>query len=137
MKFDIKSILILVLLLTTLIFGYKWFFGSDSASAERIKQLEQEYKELEKKKKENEVQINALKASFDTLKLKDDSLKVELNRLEGETKHAEIVAAQSKNRLSKLQAELAETRHKIEEFKKSPPNREGDNLLQSLKNKTQ
>lgn len=137
MKLDLKSILILLLLATTLIFGYKWFFSSDSASKERVKQLELEFKELEKKKMENELKLNALKASFDILKSKDDSLKLEVSRLEKETVAAEISAAASKARFANLQAELAKTRRKIEEFKKNPPIKTEDELLQSLKNKTQ
>ena len=137
MKLDLKSILILVLLLTTLIFGYKWFYSNGSASKERIKQLELEFKELEKKKLANILEIDSLKNVFNLLKLEDARLKEELIKLENEARLAEITAAQSKQRFAELQAQLAETRRKIEEFKKNPPNRTGDALLQSLKNKTQ
>ena len=137
MKLDLKSILILVLLLTTLIFGYKWFYSNDSASKERVKQLELEFKELEKKKLANNLEIDSLKNAFNLLKLEDARLKEELVKLENEARLAEITAAQSKEKLAKLRAELAETRRKIEEFKKNPPNRTGDVLIQSLKNKTQ
>ena len=44
MKIDIKTILILVFILTTLIFGYKWFFTDNKAAKEKIKELEAEYK---------------------------------------------------------------------------------------------
>lgn len=137
MKLDLKSILILVLLLTTLIFGYKWFYSNSSASNERVKQLELEFKELEKKKLANNLEIDSLKNAFNLLKLEDARLKEERVKLENEARLAEITAAQSKEKLAKLRAELAETRRKIEEFKKNPPNRTGDILIQSLKNKTQ
>jgi len=50
MKFDIKTILILILLAASTIFGLKWFFSGNDASKEKIKQLEAEYKKLEQDK---------------------------------------------------------------------------------------
>jgi predicted negative regulator of RcsB-dependent stress response len=38
-QLDIKSILILILLGLTILFGFKWFFSGDKASKERVKQL--------------------------------------------------------------------------------------------------
>ena len=49
MKLDIKSILILILLGLTLLFGFKWFFSGDKASKERVKQLEQQLQEITSK----------------------------------------------------------------------------------------
>ena len=43
MKLDIKSILILILLGLTLLFGFKWFFSGDKASKERVKQFGKDY----------------------------------------------------------------------------------------------
>ena len=42
MKFNIKNTIILVLLIVAILFGYRWFIGGDSASKERVKQLEKE-----------------------------------------------------------------------------------------------
>jgi hypothetical protein len=36
-----------------------------------------------------------------------------------------------------MKKDLEQTKQKIEEFKKNPPNRTGDDLLNSIKNKTQ
>ena len=65
MKLDIKSILILILLGLTLLFGFKWFFSGDKASKERVKQLEEDYKKLEKDKEAAEAKIAAWKEIFD------------------------------------------------------------------------
>ena len=135
-KDKLYLILISILLLTALIFGYKWFYSGNSASKERVKQLETEFKELEEKKKASDARIKYWETNFATLQAKSDSLKAEIDALERQTKAAEAEAKKSKARFEELSKELAKTRHNIEEFKKNPPNRTGDLLLESLKNKT-
>jgi F0F1-type ATP synthase membrane subunit b/b' len=49
---------------------------------------------------------------------------------------AEKEAKNSNAKFSKIKKELSETREKIEEYKKNPPNRTGESLLESIKNKT-
>jgi predicted nucleic acid-binding Zn-ribbon protein len=136
MKLDIKSILILVLLGLTLLFGFKWFFSGDNASKERVKQLEQEFKDLENQKKTVDLEITSWRAKSDSLKQLDIKLQAELVKQEAQTKKAEIEANRSRANLDKLRGDLAETQRKIEEIKNNPPNRTGDALLESLKNKT-
>jgi chromosome segregation ATPase len=136
MKLDIKSILILILLGLTLLFGFKWFFSGDKSSKERVKQLEQEFKELESQKKLVDLEIATWVAKSDSLKKLDVKLQAELAKQEAQTRKAEEEANKSKDNLDKLKKDIAETQHKIEEFKNNPPNRTGDALLESLKNKT-
>jgi chromosome segregation ATPase len=135
-KLDIKSILIIFFLLTTLFFGYRWFFGRNSASEERVKQLDAQFKELEKQKAENEKQILFWRKRFDSLQVDEERLKLELEKLTEKTRVAELEAEKSKGKLDKLRKEIMETRKKIEDFKKSPPVKTEEELLQSLKNKT-
>lgn len=135
-KDKIYLIIIAVLFLFAAVTGYKWYFGSNSASKERVKQLEKEFSELEKRKKESDLRIAQWQSKFDSLKVEDSKLLMEIERLHKETQLAEIEAAKSKGKLDGLRKELAETRKKIEEFKKNPPNRTGESLLESLKNKT-
>ena len=135
-KDKIYLILIGTLLLISLIFGYKWFYGGNSASQERVKQLEAQFKELEEKKKASDEKIKYWETQFASLQAKSDSLKAEIDALEKQAQTAEADAKKSKAKFEALSKELAETRHKIEEFKKNPPNRTGDLLLESLKNKT-
>jgi chromosome segregation ATPase len=135
MKLDIKSILILVLLGLTILFGFKWFLSGDSASKERVKQLELQFDSLQKQKAAVDIEINSWKAKSDSLKQLDIKLQSELVKQEAQTKKAEIEANKSKANLDKLRHDMAETKSKINDFKNHPPNRTGDSLLQSLKNK--
>ena len=95
-----------------------------------------EFNELEEKKKASDARIKYWETHFAALQAKSDSLKAEIDALERKTKVAEAEAKKSKARFEELSKELAKTRHNIEEFKKNPPNRTGDLLLESLKNKT-
>lgn len=136
MKLDIKSILILVFLGISIFFGLKWFWSGDSASKERVKQLEKEYKLLEEQKKAVDIEIVTWRAKSDSLKKLDLKLQAEITKQELLTKKAELDAQKSKANLDKMRQDLAETKSKIEEIKNNPPNRTGDALLESLKNKT-
>jgi len=136
MKLDIKDILILVLLGISLFLGYSWYFKGNSGYKEKVKQLEKEYKELEKEKNLIDLEITKWKSKYDSLEVVDKKIQSDLLLLQEEVKRAEEEAKKSKQQLSKIRAELAETRKKIEEFKRNPPNRTGDDLLESLKNKT-
>jgi hypothetical protein len=136
MKFDIKNTIILILIIVTIFFGYKWFISGDSGSNERVKQLEKEFAELESRKKLADLEINKWRCKFDTLQKEGDILKQENIKLEAETKKAEQEANKSKSNLNKLRLEMIETKNKIEQLKKNPIKRTGDDLLQSIKNKT-
>lgn len=136
MKIDLKSILILIFLGVSILFAYKWYFSNDIVSKERVKQLEKEFKYLEEQKKIVDSEITSLKLKFYELKKIDDKLKLELIEQEKLTKHAELEAKKSKSNLDKVKKDLEETRKKIENIKRNPPNRIGDALLESLKNKT-
>ena len=63
MKYDIKTILVLVLLATTVLFGYNWYFG-DNGSKDKIKELDEKYSKLEAEKKERDLEIAKLQKSF-------------------------------------------------------------------------
>ena len=56
--------------------------------------------------------------------------------MENGVKIAEADASKSKANLNKLRAELEKTKKSIDDLKNNPTNRTGDDLLESLKNKT-
>lgn len=136
MKLDIKSILILILLGFTLIFGYKWYFSGDGEIEEKLNQLQEQYDaiELEKQKSNKRLEDNAL--VIDSLMLADSLNNEKIALLEFNVREAEDEANESAGKLSKMKKELADTRRKIKELKENPPNRTGDDLLNSIKNKT-
>ena len=132
----IYLIIIATLLTLSLTFGLAWFLKPDSGSDERIRQLKQQILEFERKEKISEQNIAKWEQKFNALQTKSDSLKNEIARLDRAAAGAEARANSSRRKLERLTQELIKTRKKIEEFKKSPPNRTGDALLESIKNKT-
>ena len=136
MKLDFKSILILILLGFALFFGYKLYFTDDSDYKNKIKELEEQYQILEDEKNQNKLIIEKYKVELDSIMIQDSLNLIKISELEGKVFEAEQKAESSKKKFDKLQKQLEETRKKIEDFKKNPPNREGDDLLNSIKNKT-
>lgn len=135
-KDKIYLAIISILLIISLVFGLMWFLGSDSGSKERIHQLENNIAALEKKKQISEKNIAYWIKRFSNLQKRQDSINLVIGRLAKEAITAEANANISKNKLETLKKELASTRKKIEDFKKNPPNRTGNSLLESIKNKT-
>ena len=135
-KFDTKTILILVLLAASTIFGLMWFFGGSDASKERVKQLEAEYKLLDAKEKAAEAKIADWQTKYQTADAKDKQLEVEITKLKGDSKIAEEKARKSKADLDKVQGGITENRKEIENLKKNPPVLSDDELLLQLTKKT-
>jgi hypothetical protein len=136
MKIDIKVILILALLGLTLLFGLYWFWNQDKSSKKEINRLKKEYKILEDQKKLINDEILVWKNKTDSLIKIDTKLKSEIAKQEILIKKAELEAQKSKANLDKMRKDLIETRRRIEEVRNNPPNRTGNDLLESLKNKT-
>lgn len=136
MKIDFKSILILMLLAFALFFGYKWYFTDTTDYKSKLKELQEEYQVLEETKRQNNLLIEKYKVELDSIMVQDSLNQVRISQLESKVFDAEKNAAKSKKEFEKLKKQLEETRKKIEELKKNPPNRTGDALLESIKNKT-
>lgn len=136
MKFDIKTSLILILLLLTSIFGFKWFFGGNDDSKEKIKQLEEQFKVLEADKEAADVKIVHWQEKFKEADSRDKKLQSEINKLKIDAKISEERAKKSKADLDKVQSSIANGREEIENLKKNPPVLTDDELLEALIKKT-
>jgi chromosome segregation ATPase len=134
--FDIKTILIIIFLAGSLFFGYQWYFQGNDGSKERVKELEKKFEQLEEEKKVVDLEITKWQKEFEALKIKDEQKAKELIKLSQNTRDAEAKANKSKAELDKLRLHILEIQKKIEEFKKHPSNRQGDALLESIKNQT-
>lgn len=134
-KLDIKSWLILVLLGFTLIFGYKWYFSSPD-NKDEIKALLEQNKVIQKERDSLKIARHILESDFNNLRMNDSLKASEIARLDKTLSIMQEEVNRSRKDFDKIRKELEETRKKIEEFKKNPPNRTGDDLINSIKNKT-
>lgn len=134
MKIDIKTIIIILLLLISLFFCYKWYFSSDNLYKEKIDNLNSEYKKLEQSKKESDEKILTWKSKYDSLDVVDKNLSMDIKILKFNISKLEVKANTSKDSLTKISLRLKNAIKRINDF--NPPNRTGDFLLESIKNKT-
>jgi flagellar basal body-associated protein FliL len=135
-KLDIKTILILILLLASTAFGLMWFFSGSDASKEKVKQLEAEYKRLEQEKAAADSKILVWQGKFNAADAKDKKLAIEVAKSKADVKLAQERAKKSKVALDKIQSGIAENRKEIEALKKNPPVLTDDELLEALIKKT-
>lgn len=134
-KLDIKSWLILILLGFALIFGYKWYFSGPD-NKDEIKALLEQNKVIQKERDSLKTARVILENDFNNLRMNDSLKASEIARLDKSISIMQEEVNRSRRDFDKIRKELEETRKKIEEFKKNPPNRTGDDLINSLKNKT-
>ena len=137
MKLDIKTLIILVLLVISLGFCWNWFFGGGKAYKKQVKELEKERTELLLERKTLISDVDSLIKQNKRLITKDSVYKAKISGLDVEITYYKSKAENSKRELDRIKGELSLTRKKIKELKAMPPNREGDDLLNSLKLKLQ
>jgi hypothetical protein len=134
---NIKDILIVILLGLALIFAWTTFFGGDSLYKHKVKELEADNKKLQNERKLIDAKILNIQARFDSLCVEDKKLQGIISAKDIEIEKNKKSAAKSKAELDVIRKNLEDTRKQIEEAKKNPPNREGQDLINSLKIKTQ
>jgi chromosome segregation ATPase len=135
-KFDPRTIIIIVLLLASIIFGSMWFYGGNDASKEKVKQLESDFKKLEAEKAAADAKISEWKDKYTDADRRDKTLSSQINGLKIDSKIAEEKAKKSKADLDKVQNGISENRKEIEDLKKNPPKLTDEELLASLIKKT-
>lgn len=132
---DLKSILIIILFIISGVFFTKYMLEGNSNRKERI-ELEKKNQQLEKEKRKLEKKYEDLTIKFEIdsiqlLKLQSDYEKIneELNLVNSNLEKKKV---ELKNYIKKLE----ETKRKIQDFEKNPPNRTGNDLIESIKQKT-
>jgi chromosome segregation ATPase len=136
MKIDIKTIIIGLLLVFSIIFFWKWYTNGDSTYKKELDALARENKSLQDKRDSLYKERLQLENELKIIQTKSFELEREISNLEKEVEEQKRNSKKSRIELDKLRAELEETKKKIEELKTNPPNRTGDDLLNSLRNKT-
>lgn len=131
-----SNIVILILILVSSFFIYKWYFSvgyNDHKKA--IEKLESKNDELRSEINSNNIIIGDLRISVDSLEynvgkkiLKIDSLNIEIDSL------SQSISL-TKDELERLRIEKVEKEKKIKDFEENYIPKKIDNLFESLKNK--
>lgn len=132
---DTKNIIILVLLIGCLVFGYINLFRGDKLYEYKVEELQKENATLLKERDSVKSEIKTLNIEFSALKTKEAELMNDINLRDTEIAKSKDKANRSKAELEKFKKEIEETRGKIDSLKAHPTNRQGDDLLNSLKSK--
>ena len=133
-QLDFKSILILVFLGISILFFSMWFLKGTGYKKE-FKKLELEFQKLQKTRDSLEAVNIKLKIDFEKIQQKIDERNLEIKKVEYELVKVKKDLNSSNNKLKKNKKDLEETRKKIEKLKKDPIKREGEDLINSLKEK--
>jgi chromosome segregation ATPase len=112
------------------------FFLGGSNHKKEIKELEKRNREIEAQKKLIDQDLRKLQDDYilkeNRLKELEESEKI----LQEKLREKDIEIKKANDNLSHLKGELNKTRAKIQELEKNPNYKNGDNLLNSLREKT-
>jgi septal ring factor EnvC (AmiA/AmiB activator) len=134
---DPKNVIITVLLLGVLVFAAIVFYGGDSAYKKRVKELQAENKVLQAQRDSIDSVITGLENDYQDLLLKEAALLADIAQRDAGIQKAKDDANRSKVELDRIKKDLEKTRAEIKKHETNPANRTGDDLLNSLKFKTQ
>ena len=134
-KLDFKSILIVILFIISSIFITKFMLGGQNHRKE-IKLLEKENKKLQKQKDSLqiefvEIQKGLIKDSIELVKLK-----TQLTFINKKIEIKEIQLKKAIEDLSTFKGSLEKSKKEIDELKNNPVKRTGNELLESIREKT-
>ena len=135
MKLDVKSWLIVVLLGFSLFFFYMWYFRGPSTKDD-IKSLKSDIIRIQK---ERDSLANArviLQKDFDILKNQDSLRSVEISNLDNNLITMQSQLDKTKSDFDKVRKDFEDSQLKFNQLKNTPPNRTGNDLINSIKNKT-
>lgn len=136
-QIDSKSILIILLLVFSLFFGYKWYFSMSDRKEwkDKVEQLNKENKALIDKRDSLQSSLNDLKIIYDDIVVKDSLLQIQISDLEKDIIDSKNKANRSVKELNKIKQELEENKRRIEELINNPIDKTDNELIESLKNK--
>lgn len=136
MKFDIKNIIILVLLLASIGFGLNWYFSGNDKSKDKVKELEKELVKLDKDLKESNKRLKESESKSDSLQKITNKSQEEALAQADKTRKAEAVVVKYKDELEKAKQNTNIVKDRIKQMEDKPANRTDQSLIESLKNKT-
>ena len=133
-KLDIKTILILFLLICCTLFFSLWYLRGTGYKKE-FKQLDKKYKELQHTRDSLNLINLKLKSDFNKIQKDVDDRNKIISNIEIELKKSKSDLDKANFKLSNNERELEEIKNKINKLKKVPIKREGEELIKSLKEK--
>ena len=130
------KILNIILIAVCLALGCSFFFVNTDYK-EKVDQLHKENSLLQTERVAIDKEVEILNRDFNAMKIEEAKLMSEIAQRDQEIAKSKANAERSRSELSRMKKEMEETMKNIQDLKKNPPNRTGEDLLNSLKLKTQ
>lgn len=134
-KLDLKSIIILVLFVLCGVFFTKMML-SGSSHRKEIKELIEENKKIEKQKNQLKSDFLLLQQNFEKDSLELVRLNNQLNKINQDILKKDAELKKAKTELVNFKSSFEKTKKEIEKLEKNPIKRTGNELLESIKEKT-
>ena len=134
LNLDMKSILILIFLGASILFFAMWYFKGSNTKDE-LKRLKGEITNIEHIRDSLKIANVNLKAEFEKIQDEIDKKSEKIRLIESELAKTKLDLNSARAKVKENERELAETKKKIDELQKNPIKREGDDLINSLKEK--
>jgi len=127
--------MIVILFLIAGIFFTQWYFGGENHRKERIS-LEKQNKELQKQKEDLVKDFDKLQKRFEKDSTDLEKIKIEIKYLDIKLKDKDAQISKANKDLKDFKTSMLKTKSEIQGLKDNPIKRTGDNLLESIKEKT-
>lgn len=135
-KIDLKTGIILLLLIFCGVFFSMWYLKSDGRESKKeLKRLELEFDKIQKTRDSLKSVNLELKVNFDRLQKKIDLREKSIKLIKYQLDLSQREINSSKLEVINMKRDLEKTKKKIEDLKKIPIKREDENLIESLKQK--
>lgn len=136
MKLEIKDWIIIILIGFSIFFAYKWLIDGDKFLKKENERLETQITKVQSERDSIKNIIENLEKDFKLIESKIHVKEMLVDSLNGEILKTKTDLTKSKKDLEKEKQKLIEINRKIKELKSIPVKRTGNDLLESIKQKT-
>lgn len=131
-KIDIKTTSIIILIITSLFFGYKWYFNDNNKTL--IKELHDQNAKIDAERKVIAHQLDSLKKENQKLTADKNTIEEKIIKINDLIDQYKKEGIKSKADLNNFKKSMDKINLEIENLIKNPSNKQDDELLISLRN---
>ena len=135
MKFNIKSLLIILLCMVFTFFFTKWYFSRGDSHKAENEALKKRVDEIQLQRDSLARERVAMEKEYGDLKSKFDKKAGELQEINSRLRRSESELNMTRNRLGSLQKTVEENKLRIKQLTENPIRRKDDALIISLRDK--
>ena len=136
MKLDFKSWLLIILSILFIIFFSLWYFKGNSSVKDDIKNAKEQIANIQKERNQITEKDDSLKLAYKNLQFSYNQQDSVIKGLNQRVLNNESIIEESQSKLDNYDFLLRKNQATIDSLEKNPTKSTGENLLNSLQNKT-